>query len=380
MKQKINEFLIPIRHYLHQNPELGYNTQNTAKYIKNILDNLGYETCLETNNASVIAKLDLGKEKTIAFRSDIDALQINEDTDLEYKSTNGCMHACGHDAHMSILLSSAKLFIEKKEKLNANIVLIFQCAEEGPLPGGAIKLIDHAYLKGVDAFFAYHVTNKYPSKHIAIKYGEACAAPDLWELEITGKGCHAASPSLGVNPILAGSEIVGEYKKLYDYLLKENKKVVITTTYFHSGVSMNIIPESLSIKGTARSFNDETRKYLHTSLDKIANEVALKYNAKAKFTFHYAYDPVINDNNLSDFAKECANAIIPDSFIELNDYELIGDDFSYFRRLSNICYMWLGVRGEKQDFYDLHNPKFILDEENLYYAVLVNLEIALNYK
>lgn len=380
MKEKINEFLIPIRHYLHQNPELGYNTQKTAKYIKDILDNLGFDTCFETNNASVLAKLDLGKDKTIAFRSDIDGLQINEATNLDYKSTNGCMHACGHDAHMSVLLSSAKFFIENKDKLNVNVVLIFQCAEEGPLPGGAIKLLDHKYLQNIDAFFAYHVTNKQFSKHIAIKFGEACAAPDLWELEIRGKGCHAASPHLGVNPILVGSEIVAEYNKLYNKLLNENKKVVITTTYFHSGVSMNIIPESLIIKGTARSFNDETRKYLHTNLDRISKEVALKYNAKSNFTFHYAYDPVINDNGLANFAKECANKVSPNSFIELNDNELIGDDFSYFRRLSKICYMWLGVRGENQEFFDLHNPEFILDEENLYYAVLLNLEIALNYK
>lgn len=380
MKEKINKFLIPIRQHLHQNPELGYNTQNTAKYIKAILDDLGYTTSFALNDACVLAKLHLKKNKTIAFRADIDALQITEQTNLSFKSTNGCMHACGHDAHASVLLSSAKLFIENKELLNTNIVLIFQCAEEGPLPGGAIKLLDHPYLENVDAFFAYHVTNKLYSKHVGIKFGEACAAPDLWELEIRGKGCHAASPHLGVNPILVGSEIVQEFNKFYNQSLNENKHVVITSTYFHSGVSMNIIPDKLTIKGTARSFNSETREYLHTNLNNIANNIASKYNATSNFNFLYAYDPLINDVNLSSFVRDCANEVINDSFIELENKELIGDDFAYFRKINKICYIWLGVRGENQEFYDLHNPSFILDEENLYYAVLLNLQIAKNYK
>lgn len=380
MKNKINEFLIPIRHHLHQNPELGYETQNTAKYIKNILDKLGYQTDYALNNSCILAKLDLNKSKTIAFRADIDALQILEQTNLNFKSTNGCMHACGHDAHNSILLSSAKLFIENQELLQTNIVLIFQCAEEGPLPGGAIKLLDHPFLSQVESFFAYHVTNKQYSKHVAIKYGEACAAPDLWELEINGKGCHAASPHLGINPILIGTEIIKEFNDFYQKLLKENKKVVITTTYFHSGVSMNIIPDKATIKGTARSFNTETRELLHTTLNDIACKVAKKYNAAANFNFLYAYDPVFNDNNLADLVKECANNIENNSFITLEDNELIGDDFSYYKKLGKTCYIWLGVRGENQEFFDLHSPHFILDEENLYYAVLLNLQIALNYK
>ncbi len=380
MKNTINEFLIPIRHHLHQNPELGYETQNTAKYIKNILDKLGYQTDYALNNSCVLAKLDLNKSKTIAFRADIDALQIFEQTNLNFKSTNGCMHACGHDAHASILLSSAKLFIENQELLQTNIVLIFQCAEEGPLPGGAIKLLDHPFLSQAESFFAYHVTNKQYSKHVAIKYGEACAAPDLWELEINGKGCHAASPHLGVNPILIGTEIVKEFNEFYQKLLNENKKVVITTTYFHSGVSMNIIPDKTIIKGTARSFNTETRKLLHTTLNDIASKIAKKYDAEANFNFLYAYDPVFNDNNLSDLVKECANNIENNSFITLEDNELIGDDFSYYKKLGKTCYIWLGVRGENQEFYDLHSPHFILDEQNLYYAVLLNLQIALNYK
>jgi amidohydrolase len=143
---------------------------------------------------------------------------------------------------------------------------------------------------------------------------------------------------------------------------------------------MNIIPDKLTIKGTARSFNSETREYLHTNLNNIANNIARKYNATSNFNFLYAYDPLINDENLSSFVRDCANEVIKDSFIELENKELIGDDFAYFRKINKICYIWLGVRGENQEFYDLHNPSFILDEENLYYAVLLNLQIAKNYK
>ena len=137
-----NKYIINTRRYLHMHPEIGFNTHNTAKFIFNEFVNMGYNPKYVVNNAGVIAKLDLGKSKTIAFRTDMDALKIKEVNDLPFKSTNDYMHACGHDGHMSIILGLAKMIMNEKENLNYNVCLIFQPAEEGPLPGGATKILE----------------------------------------------------------------------------------------------------------------------------------------------------------------------------------------------------------------------------------------------
>lgn len=370
----IKDKIIQYRRYFHQNPEIGFQTYNTARYIKDILDGLGYDTTYVVNKAGVVAKLDLKKAHTIAFRSDVDALPIQEKTNLEYASCNNYMHACGHDAHMAILLGAAHLFIENKEKLKNNIILIFQPAEEGPLPGGALKVMEDYDLSDVSYFFAYHVTNRYHTGQIAIKENEACAAPDLWELEIEGKGCHGSTPDLGNNPILPASEIVSKFQELH--LHRENPNTVITTTYFHSGVSMNVICDNAVLKGTARSFTQRERENLARNMQMKVDEVTMKYKIKTSFLFHFAYDPVFNDASAVKIMRKAAAKILKqENIICLSEPEMVGEDFSYYRRIAPTCLTWLGVRAENQDFYDLHNSSFILDENALEQAAQIIYEI-----
>lgn len=370
------EQIIEYRRYFHQHPELGYNTQKTCQYIKNVLDNLGYETHLLLNDAAVIARLNLNKAKTIAFRSDMDALPIIENTDLEFKSINGCMHACGHDAHMAVLLGAAHLFMENKSVLNSNIVLIFQPAEEGPLPGGALPIIENYDFSNIDYFFAYHVTNKLHTGQIGIKPKEACAAPDLWECSIKGKGCHASTPHLGFSPILPAAKIISEFEKLHQELKKHN--TVISTTYVNGGVSMNIIPDEIKLKGTARSFSKAERDNLKTQMQKIIDTECNNYHVTNEFDFHYAYDPVYNDEEAVKLVINAANNVLkPENVIILENPEMVGEDFSYYRRTgAKTCLTWLGVRGNNQEFFDLHNSKFLLDEEALLPASQILLNIA----
>lgn len=367
----LKDFIVKHRRHIHQNPELGFNTQNTAAYIANILKELGYEVNLRMNDAAIIATLNLGKDETYAFRSDLDALKICEMTNLEFKSTNGAMHACGHDGHMATLLGAAKLMSENKEKLTKNIVLLFQPAEEGPLPGGAFYLKDDPILKQVDRFFAYHVTKKLYSGQIGIKSLEATASPDLWELELTGIGCHGSTPSLGNNPILPGSMIALEFEKLYQELLK-NYNLVITTTYISSGVSMNIILDKCYLKGTARSFKEEHRHMLKEKMTEVIDKVCKKYNVTYKFDFHFAYPPVLNDLENERIIKEAASKVLEkENIISLEKPELIGEDFAYYREIAPICLTWLGTRNKNEQFLDLHNEKFSVDEDSLVYGAKI---------
>lgn len=369
-----NKYIINTRRYLHMHPEIGFNTHNTAKFIFNELVNMGYNPKYVVNNAGVIAKLDLGKSKTIAFRTDMDALNIKEVNDLPFKSTNDYMHACGHDGHMSIILGLAKMIMNEKENLNYNVCLIFQPAEEGPLPGGATKILEENVLENIDAFFAYHVSNKYRTGDVAIKVGPAAAAPDLFDIIVHGIGCHASTPSMGINPNIVSSHLVLELDKLYKKLLTVNPFLVITTTTISSNGAYNIIPDSLLIKGTARSFTNEERNMLKSEMQNVINSISNVYNVKIDFNFHYAYDPVINDEELTNIYFKHAKKHM-NNCITLEKPEMIGEDFSYYRKLAPICLVWLGTRENDNEVIDLHSPKFSIDEKSLFNASLVLLDI-----
>ena len=372
--KNLNTYLIHQRRYFHMHPEIGFDTYQTASYIYNELKNLGYSPCYLLNKAAVVAKLILGKEKTIAFRSDMDALPIQELNTIAYKSTNSYMHACGHDAHMAILLTLAKAIREHLNEINYNITFIFQPAEEGPLPGGSKKIIETHLIDDIDAFFAYHVTNKLTSDSIGIKVGAACAAPDLFDLTITGKGCHASTPHLGKNPNLIAANIILAFEDLYQQLKEKNPFIVITTTSIISQGAYNVIPNQLMIKGTARSLTNVERDILKEKMTSIVNEIALFNEVDIQFNFYYAYDPVFNHEKLANTYMQYAKTIFHDTYY-LEQPEMIGEDFSHYNQIAPICLIWLGVRKKHQPFSDLHSPNFTLDEDILIKGVLTYLEM-----
>ena len=371
----MENFIKETRRYLHKNPELGYETFNTAKFIFNKLTEMGYKPRYCMKDAGVIATLDLGKKKTIGLRSDMDALEVKEETGLEFASTNGKMHACGHDGHMTILLATAKMLMENKDRVKYNVVMFFQPAEEGPLPGGAYFFKNEPELAKVDEFFAYHVTCKLNVGEIGIKYNEATAAPDLWELEITGKGSHGSTPELGHSPILAGTKIVERLEKLHQELRKDNM-LVISTTYFQSGVSMNIILDKAYLKGTARSFTDEMRNTLNLKMQEVIRNVEHENSVSCKFDFHYAYPPVYNEPSLADKMIAAGNKILGEGNAhKLEKPELIGEDFAYYKEIAPTCLTWIGIREPGDPFYDLHNSKFRVSERALLLGAKIYLEM-----
>lgn len=372
------EEIIHIRRHIHKNPEIGFNTFNTAKYIKDLLDKLGYETNYVLNKAGVIAKLNLNKEKTLGFRSDIDALPIVENTGLDYSSTNSYMHACGHDAHAAMLLGAAKLFIQNKDKLKYNITLVFQPAEEGPLPGGAFTLLNEFNLDYVDEFYAFHVTNKFDIGTFAIKPGQAFSAPDFFKVKVVGKGSHGAKPEEGINPNLIISEIILKLNELANTLNKTTKCVLQTTT-INSGSAYNIIPDEANCGGTIRTFDEETRRLFTNEGTKICNEIALKYKAKATFTHDYGYDSVYNHEDsayhFADIAKSTKGI---NNIIILDEPDMVGEDFAYYLKNHKGAIGWLGVCSKNSERIDLHSPNFALDENALEIGSNIFLNMASN--
>lgn len=374
----LEQELITIRRHIHQNPEIGINCYNTAEYIYNYLYDIGYRNLkYVVNKSGVICFLDNQKEESILLRSDIDALEITEQFECDYKSQNNYMHACGHDAHTAMLLIAAKMIFNIKEQLNYNIVFVFQPAEEGPLPGGALRLINEINYPNIVACFAFHVTNLLNTGEIGIKNEEAFSAPDLFEGEIIGKGCHASTPQFGINPLIPMGEVLLKFQDENNNY--PNDRVVISITHVEGGRAKNIIPDKIKFEGTARSFKNETRDSLNKNLTKIVEDSAKKYGAIGHFNFLYAYDPLYNDPNLFKFMKSMASNINL-NFVELKEANMVGEDFSYYRRIAPICMTWLGVYNSNNKKEDLHSPTFTLDEKALINGSLLYVEIVKNFK
>lgn len=367
------KYLIEIRRHLHMNPEIGFETKNTVIYIEKKLTDLGFETTKIINGSGLIAKLNLGFSNTIGFRADIDALNICEQTTAPFKSKNNYMHACGHDAHSAMLICAAAMFMEHKDTLKNNIVLIFQPAEEGPLPGGSLSVIETGLLNDCSYIFGGHVTNALKTGEIGFRE-HLCPAPDLFTAKFYGAGCHASTPEFGANPILAMSETILGFEKLEKKIKNEN--MVVSTTYTKSGNTFNAIPEYGEIRGTARSFTQEKRDMLEKTLSSITKECSSKNNVNGEFIFHRAYDPLINDLSALEIIKSSVLKNNELTCIELKKPVMFGEDFSHYKRIAKIGFVLIGVRGVADEFVDLHSPCFHLDENALLNVSKTYLNIA----
>lgn len=376
MQMTISEYIIKYRRLIHANPEVGFNTFKTAELVKSVLDELGYKTRYILNNAGVIASLNNKKMKTIGFRADMDALEITEKTNLDFKATNHKMHACGHDAHTAILLGAAKLLIEERDSLSCNVILIFQCAEEGPLPGGAATIIESNELPKLDEIYALHVSNNYECGEIAVNFGVAFSSADFFDIAIIGKSGHGAHPEKANNPNIPAAELTLAIDK-YISMRRQQEKCAYTVTTIHSGNSYNIIPVEANISGTIRTLSTKTQAEIHNYTLELCEKTAKKYNVKIKFNHHYGYPPLINNDKMTDKVIVCAKKVSSIKKISvLEEPTMVAEDFSYYLQKIPGCMFWLGVKEESVAFSDLHADNFTLNENALINGALIFLNIA----
>lgn len=377
--QEICNYAKKVRKIIHANPEIGFECYKTSSLVVQELEKFQFKVYPGFSKTGVIGEFIVNPNyPTIAFRADMDALAIKELHSCNFKSTNDYMHACGHDIHTAILLGTCcYVFIHAKE-LKVNVKVIFQPAEEGPLPGGALGMIDSKLLNSLTRIYAYHVTNKIEVGKIGIKYQQAMAAPDLFEITLNGQGCHASSPSLGKNPNLPLAKIVLEFEELSKKINHE-KKVVISSTILQSGQVINIIPEKGLIKGTIRCLENETRDEVTSCMKSIVEKVCREYNISHEFQMNRGYDPLINDIDACNTMKICGEkALGKDQVILLENPEMVGEDFSYYLKQTKGCLIWLGSKKAEDPFFDLHSPYFFADEDVIETGLKLNIEL-LNY-
>ncbi|MGE7880539.1 M20 peptidase aminoacylase family protein [Bacillus sp. NPDC094077] len=363
------EKLISIRRHLHEYPELSYEEFETTKAIKNWLEEANITIINSNLETGIIAEISGNKNgPLVAVRADIDALPIQEETDLSYASKiPGKMHACGHDFHTAAIIGAAYLLKEKESSLNGTVRFIFQPAEESS--DGACKVIDAGHLHGVQAIFGMHNKPDLSVGTIGIKDGPLMAGVDRFEIEIHGVGTHAAVPDAGVDPIVASSQIVMALQTIVSRNISSSHSAVVSVTNIHSGNTWNVIPEKATLEGTVRTFQAETREKIPALMERIIKGVSDALGVKTEFRFYSGPPAVHNDTILTDLCTQIAeemalNVITPTP-------SMAGEDFSFYQQEIPGSFVFMGTSGT----HEWHHPSFTINEEALpisaeYFALL----------
>lgn len=354
--------IIKNRRALHQIPETALEEFKTKEYLKNYLISIGLEPqeIVETGLFVYIEGKD--KENCIAFRSDIDALNIKEETGAEFESKHiGKMHACGHDGHMTTLLAFAK-YLTTIQPLEKSVLLIFQPAEESP--GRAKDIVESGLLKkyNVKAIYGMHLFPELPEGTVASKEGPFFAQAALMTTTITGKSGHGAMPHKTIDPLMAFTKIVDGYQTIVSRNLSPFDPGVVTIGKFCGGSAQNIIADTVKFWGTIRTFKEENTEFIIERIKEIHRGIELSYRVKIDEKIDIVYPPVINDKELY---KKFVDTMKDMNYVE-HEALTISEDFAYYQKEVPGIFMLLGTRSEEKGFiHPLHSCHFNFDEKVL---------------
>ncbi|MER1993509.1 MAG: amidohydrolase [Eubacteriales bacterium] len=353
--------LIEAFKWLHQHPELAMEERQTTEFVRGILSENGVrllETGLETG---LIAALGTGKGPVVALRADMDALPIQEATGLPYASVcPGVMHACGHDFHTACMLGAALLLKEREDTLPGMVKVIFQPAEE--VNHGAALMVSTGLLDDVRLFLAGHTYPWYPAGVLGIRPGPAMAAADRFIVSIKGKGCHAAHPERGNDPIPAMAAMITAFQTIISRRTDPCDSAVLSVTRAEAGNTWNVIPETAVMEGTVRAMTAAVRDDIHRRMERMAADIAGAYGCEAAVEYERGPDPVVNDAEACERAAAAARQL--GMRVETNPPTMIAEDFSEYLRLAPGVMFRVGTGGS----CDNHHPSFTADPSVLYPA------------
>lgn len=357
--------LVEFRRDLHMYPELSHEEVETPKKIAEYLTNLGLEVRTEVGGRGVVGILKGGHPgKTVALRADFDALPIQEENDVPYKSkVPGVMHACGHDLHTASLLGVAKVLSENRDQIHGTVVFLHQFAEE-VIPGGAKFMIEDGCLDDVDVVYGAHVSSTQPVGFIGLKEGDAMAAGDTFEIEITGKGGHAASPHLAVDPLVVGSQVLLNLQPIVSRQVDPVKPAVVTVATFQGGDSFNVIPGGARLAGTVRTFDEDVRDHIEQSIEKIAQSTCDAFGATMEYKYVRGYPAVKNDPTETKRVEKIATSLFGADNVKHLSPRMGMEDFAYYLQEKPGTFVWVGGALEDESLvYPHHHAKFNVNEK-----------------
>lgn len=376
----LEEYIISHRRYFHENPELSWHEEKTSTYILNELTKLGIEA-RKIVGTGVLGLINPDKDgKVLAIRADIDALPIEEKSDLDFKSkTKGVMHACGHDTHAAILLGACKKLVAMKDELG-KVVLLFQPAEEFIKDSGAKHVIEEKILEkeGVDRIIALHIRSSLRSGTVAIQDGPIMASADTFSLEIIGNGGHGSEPHLTIDPIAIGSLIVQNLQNIVSRKNKPSKSIVLSVTAFNSGNTENVIPDRAELLGTTRTFDNKLRKKFPEMMETVIKGICEANEAKYRFKYNFGTPATVNEKESSDFGRRVAGEILGEENVVYHEPRMGGEDFAKYLTHIPGAMMFLGARIKDED-HPHHSSRFEIDESALKTGSEYFISYARNY-
>ncbi|WP_462411480.1 M20 metallopeptidase family protein [Neobacillus sp. Marseille-QA0830] len=380
--EKSSERLIDWRRDFHQNPELGYQEFRTSEIVANHLKGLGLEVKTKVGKTGVIGLLR-GEEPgpTIAIRADMDALPIQDEKEVSYRSSNSNVaHLCGHDAHTSMLMAAAELLTSLGKPKKGNIKFIFQPAEE--LLAGAAAMIADGVLEEpkVDAIIGLHVNPSLPVGKIGVTYGVACASVDNIKIKIIGKGGHGARPHEGRDSILIASQVVVALQNISSRMIDPLQPVVVSIGKIQGGSIGTALATSVEMEGTVRTLSPKIREKIPHLMDQVIKGVVSAFDADYELDYELNYPSLNNDKDLLDFISETSELVLGKEKYEIMGASTGGEDFSFYAEKIPGAFFRLGVgNGTQATSYPLHHPKFDLDESGLHYGVAMLAATAIRY-
>lgn len=373
--------MVGIRRHLHEYPELSFEEVETPSYIATFHRELGHVVREGVGGRGVVAILRGGKSgKTVALRADFDALAIQEENDVPYKSKiAGKMHACGHDGHTATLLGLAKALNAMRDQIEGTIVFIHQHAEE-VAPGGAKPMIEDGCLEGVDVIFGTHLWAPTPLGEILVKDGAIMAAADKVEITVQGKGGHGAEPHHSIDAVTLASQFVVNAQQLVSRRIDPLKSAVLTIGHFEAINPFNVIADRVVLAGTIRTFEEEVRIQMEQELEAVLNATCLAFGASYEYRYTRGYPPVYNHQRETEFLAQLASTVPGvDQVITCPPF-MIGEDFAYYLEKVPGTFFFTGAKKpEWETAYPHHHARFDFDERAMLIAAKTLGKATLTY-
>ncbi|SDM53656.1 amidohydrolase [Fictibacillus solisalsi] len=364
---EVKENVVNWRRHLHQHPELSFEEVNTSNFVYEVLNSFGNIELSRPTKTSVVGRIIGARPgKVLAIRADMDALPIHEEVESEFSSVNpGVMHACGHDGHTAMLLGAASVFSQLKDQIQGEIRFLFQHGEE-LFPGGAEEMVAAGVMDGVDTVIGAHLWAPLEIGKIGIVYGAMMAAPDTFTITVKGKGGHAALPHQTVDSIAVASQVVTNLQHIVSRNTDPLDQLVLSVTKFIGGTTHNVIPGSVDIMGTVRSFDASLRESVPATMERVIKGITEAHGAGYEFGYEFGYRPVINDEQVTAVMEETVKELYGEEAVDRMKPNMGGEDFSAFQQKAAGAFIYIGAGNEeKEAVYPHHHAKFSIDEDAL---------------
>ncbi len=368
--------LIQLRQEIHRDPELAFREERTAGRLEDALRALRPKELHRVAGTGVVARIagrDAGAP-VVAIRGDIDALPIQENTNLEYSSRNaGVMHACGHDVHATWAVAAANLLSERPAA--GDVLIVLQPAEE--TGKGAQAVMDSGALDGVAAIFGAHVDRRFAVGTVVAEAGPLAASADTFQIELVGSGAHAARPHEAADPIVGAGALIGALQTIVSRRVDPSRAAVVTVGTVNAGSASNVIPDAASMTGTLRATDPDTRRLLHEEVRHIARAVATAHRLKAQVTIELGPPPIVNPLETASWARSAAVAVLgPGAVVPLGFVNMAAEDFAYYMERMPGCFLRVGAREAGSETIPAHTPRFYAAEESIFVGGAVLAETA----